>query len=275
MGKIRALWHHYPWGILGVVALFVLSGDLAASAAWEMISEGSIRGIYSLYLFVFVFIMFISALILYNFRHRFLRIHSYMRKGNPGARRGILLFLSKPNRPVKINLSSNKLVLSEGDNYLEINKGEQLADFVSRLADSWLRGWNWVQIFRGLIPHATWLEYIFVIYSEESMKFKDDIETLLSLFLYNKAEIIVDGSYDFNIVDSVRDGLRKGVQEGLQRGLQKKDLVIDITGGTKLTSIAGTLYGVEEGILLQYVSTMEPYDLIYYDIFPKLLEFSH
>ncbi|WP_448591467.1 hypothetical protein [Thermoflexus hugenholtzii] len=272
MGKVRALWRHYPWRILVVAFLFLLSGNLAASAAWEIILRFSIPAIYFSLLLVFVIIMFISMVILYDFRHQFLKIHAYPREGDPPPHKGILLFLSQPNCQIKINKHGEKIVITDQNNILEINYGEQLTDFVPRLASSWLRKWNWLQIFRGLVPHATRLEYIFVICSEESKKFQEDIETLLSIFFPNNVEIVVSEPCDFNNVDSIRNGLRKGIQEGSNRGFRKTDLVIDITGGTKLSSIAGALYSVEEGIVLQYVKTNPPYNLIYYDIFPKLLD---
>jgi hypothetical protein len=276
MEWIRAFVRRYPWGALGAAVLFLISGNLTASILWEMLS-----GVGAYFALMITLVVLISSMIiLYDLRHSLLRIYANPQIGCSERYQGVLLFLSEPSIVripiVSIKIGDNKVSLNyrinDKENTKEIELDSNIKNFIGRISqDSVLRMWSWLPAFQGLAAHASRLKYIAVLCSKETQDYQDQIRHLLSVF-FGKSNIKIIEELNFFDVNSIREGLGKAVREGLQLGLRKRDLVIDVTGGTKLASIGGVIYGVEEGVDIQYVQTKDPSVLICYNIFPRLLD---
>jgi hypothetical protein len=56
----------------------------------------------------------------------------------------------------------------------------------------------------------------------------------------------------------------------IQAGFNEQDIVIDITGGQKTTSIAGAVVTFNSQVTFQYVQTDDPYDVLIYDVVVRM-----
>ncbi len=48
--------------------------------------------------------------------------------------------------------------------------------------------------------------------------------------------------------------------------MDEEDIIIDVTGGQKTTSIAGAVITLNSQVSFQYVQTNEPYKIMAYDV---------
>lgn len=52
----------------------------------------------------------------------------------------------------------------------------------------------------------------------------------------------------------------------VEEKISEEDIIIDVTGGQKTTSIAGALVTLNSQVTFQYVQTNEPYNVVAYDV---------
>ena len=71
---------------------------------------------------------------------------------------------------------------------------------------------------------------------------------------------------DFEDFNELVQCLREIIKSEKERGFEDEDIVIDVTGGFKTTSIAGSSITFNTNVTFQYVRTLEPKKVYAYDI---------
>ena len=126
---------------------------------------------------------------------------------------------------------------------------------------------------RGLKPHHEILKYVYLVGSEKSgkiessSKFLNNAETLIKQYC-KKAQIFKEENKSVNFEDlkEVTKAIDKAIQKFKDSGMNEKDMIIDVTGGQKTTSIAGALVTLNSQVTFQYVQTNSPYDVVSYNV---------
>lgn len=151
--------------------------------------------------------------------------------------------------------------------------GRSLADDLARLdGELYDRGyiWNWQQLLRALEPHAHHsLERLHLIFSA-TVKRSDpaggtrevagsDQRSADALALLGSYGLSVkpptSSVVDFENLDAVVAELRRVIRAEFGAAYGARDVVVDVTGGFKTTSIAGALLTLNNEALFQYVQS--------------------
>lgn len=133
--------------------------------------------------------------------------------------------------------------------------------------------WNWQQLLRALTPHKdnygnSTLEFIYLIASKESISKLEDARELLKT--YSSNNIIIEPKLEKNnntnyivnfddlegmveYIDNIINKLMK--REYNNKIYSEKDIIIDVTGGKKIASIAGAVVTLNKKVTFQYVET--------------------
>lgn len=194
----------------------------------------------------------------------------------------VLILLSTPNIkpadfsfPLKIKYRFNKTVELKGE-CLEAD-----IQTLQTLTDNSIF-WNWQPLLRGLAVHRDTLKMVYLIGSEKSGRTEASFDYLqhaeMVIKKYFGEEITVlkaKKAVTFEELEALLRSIRRALKyiEGYKLGqgkkkyrIKKEDIVIDITGGQKITSIAGALTTLQLATVFQYVQTNDPYDVIAYDV---------
>jgi len=123
-----------------------------------------------------------------------------------------------------------------------------------------LKGWNWQQLLRAIAPHAAngTLEHIYILCSHESLERSKDCKLVLHHFLGDSVQVSVrQTAIDFEDLEALYASFNDVIQEVTHKhGYAQSDIMIDVTGGQKTTSIAAALVTLHRPpIEFQYVST--------------------
>ena len=119
--------------------------------------------------------------------------------------------------------------------------------------------WNWLQILRGIKPHAT-LEEIYILASKDKNQKKGsyqqykDCEDLLKFYLKNIR--IIPIITDFSNMGEISERLRKEIgiiKNRKENKITDEEIIFDITGGTKVVSIAMASITYSNSMSIQYV----------------------
>ncbi|GBD96755.1 MAG TPA: hypothetical protein ENG83_07435 [Nitrospirae bacterium] len=100
--------------------------------------------------------------------------------------------------------------------------------------------WNWQQILRGLLPHKSSLEHLYLVGSKGdngSFKDLDKATNFIGKYFKNIRIAKHDRAIDFENFDVLVKALEKTILLLKKHDLTEKDIVIDVTGGHKTTSI--------------------------------------
>lgn len=134
--------------------------------------------------------------------------------------------------------------------------------------------WNWAQLVRALEPHTETLEYVCVIgsVSDEadgdsrggSFEHRGAVEKLVRYLLQDenrtRFEVVADQKADFENVRRLTAEIRDAIDIIRDRAwnagdeLSDGELMIDVTGGTATSSIAGAVVTLNSHIKFQYVT---------------------
>ncbi|GIU72542.1 MAG: hypothetical protein KatS3mg003_2026 [Candidatus Nitrosocaldaceae archaeon] len=201
-------------------------------------------------------VLAIGLILTYSGRHTLIDLSVSKKRANP--KRCMIIFLSYPSPNFKIE-KGNNTILKDGSN--EIILTGNLDDDINKIGIKW----NWQQLLRALQPHKDSLEYIYLIASyskngKNSIDSVNDAKMLIQTYFNN---IIIDSNekgIDFNDYESIITHLDIVIDE-LKKRYNEQDIVIDITGGTKIASIAGASATLNKKVTFQYVDTNEPYDI--------------
>jgi hypothetical protein len=174
----------------------------------------------------------------------------------PQKTQALIVFLSPPVRDEELVES----ILS-GEKKLDLSLLEDRERF---------RG-PWRMIMEAVNYHLPELTHLVVIPSMETRNEFIKLKTCFELLCPSKQiEIIVgkgcDNGLDFEDVRELVEALDK-IYQGLKEecGYKAQDILIDITGGQKVSTIAGAIVSLSEGRSFQYVSTKN-YSISTYDV---------
>ena len=172
--------------------------------------------------------------------------------------------LAMPELPQFIRQSPSKM------NSFEDNLDKDIVT-MQRIGDRLIWRWNWLQLLRGVRPHAEMVERVRLAGSSGergSFKHLELCEKLLRRYLPDKTIITRHPrKVDFEDFNGLARELRDIVTEEKKVGMTDEDIIIDITGGQKTTSIAGSSITFTTRVTFQYVSTQPPrYEVYAYDV---------
>lgn len=122
--------------------------------------------------------------------------------------------------------------------------------------------WNWQQILRGLYPHRESLEKVILIGSTDdsqkgrgSYKYLGQAKMLIDRYFPNMDIKPLKKAIDFEDFHSLISCIRKEIEK-LKDKFSEDDIIIDVTGGQKTTSIAAaSVTMVNHKLKFQYVKT--------------------
>ena len=173
--------------------------------------------------------------------------------------------LMPPELPEFLDLQRVKMISFRGDLDEDI-------DTVQRAGDRLKWRWNWLQLLRGVRPHAEMVERVRLVGSSGergSFKHLELCEKLLRGYLPDKTIITRHRrKVNFEDFNGLARELHDIVTEEKEKevGMNDEDIIIDVTGGQKTTSIAGSSITFTTRVTFQYVSTHPPFEVYAYDV---------
>lgn len=123
-------------------------------------------------------------------------------------------------------------------------------------AEEWLRdGWNsWLMPYLSILRYKTTLDKIYIITSKESSpqlsKFEEIIKPIVANNSISLSEQKVKDINDIDEYTSIFNTIYKESQD-----YAEDNIVIDVTSGTKLYSIAGSYFALSSEKIVQYIDT--------------------
>lgn len=142
---------------------------------------------------------------------------------------------------------------SENDKTIKITCS--LGDDLARATSDKGYGLAVFQLLRGLRPHLAGktLTRTYLLCSGDSRDEANNISTIIRRYDPN-LEVVIHPMADFDDTEKLREAYEQIIaDESSTRHTRPDDLVIDITGGTKTVSIAGTMATVKNSVKIQYV----------------------
>lgn len=170
-----------------------------------------------------------------------------------------------------LSTQSNGILEKKGDNWTvtKYDKNSKAVDgssialsgnIVNDLEEFGKMGswWNWLQILRGIKPHAT-LEEICILASRDkngkgSYLQLDDCKSLLQLYLENIR--ITHIITDFSDMGEMSEDIRKTIgiiKDRKENKITDEEIIFDVTGGTKVVSIAMASITYSNSMSIQYI----------------------
>jgi hypothetical protein len=267
----------FPW-VIG--AFVVLSSNWAANTLQDTIKllfgESSVE-ISWIGLFNIVFFL-IMVILLYKERTAFFQPRTRFMKGeSPEKRQHLVLFLSELN--TKVNLSEG--IPSEIT--LDGNFEKDLDKLVAYKKNKPF--WRWEMPLRAIRHHVGKLESITIICSSESIKqvdwfrnvlrkYSELNELCIQCFIKENNRPIFCTTYEtnkhsawnFEEFDDLSRALLHLLRAFQKLGIPEKEIMIDFTGGQKVTSVVAAAITFNRNVKAQYVQTNEPWKVLSYDI---------
>jgi len=201
-----------------------------------------------------------AFLLLYHYRKSFLGIRS-LQQVKTRSLEGLILLLSTPNH-VPERFSFPITIKDRNGNEATL-KGQSLNHDIEELNKV---KWNWQQILRGLKPHQERLKYLYLIGSTESFNYLDKAESFIKQYLPDITVIKANRPVNFEDLEALIKVIYRAIKDLKAYKLDEDEIIIDITGGQKVTSIAGAVVTLNSSVRFQYVQTNEPYEVISYDL---------
>jgi hypothetical protein len=255
--------------------LTILTGSWTADALkgeplfsqWvpSLSKHGALTAIGSLLVFV------ISFLLLFRYRKDFLAVRGISQHlCDPHS--CLIVLLSSPNIvltditfPLTIDLKGQKVTLSGNSLDGDIKTLENIKKTTEKF-------WNWEQLLRGIEKHQEMLKHVYLIGSKATKKipasfdFLDRAEKLITQYCSNVKIYKAPSPIGFENFDELVKGIIVAIKEIKKADVSEKDIIIDVTGGQKTTSIAGASVTLNSNVTFQYVQTDDPWDVLAYDV---------
>ena len=224
----------------------------------------------------------VATLLVYGMRRHFVPVKSLSRH-ECEPHRSLILFISPtPNEPEfldpppSIKVTQDVPRKNKGTGKVEVEvtvaeleaKPESLRKDIEELNK--LR-WNWQPLLRAIATHTVEdkPERLHLIGSPDlggSHRQLDMCERVLRRYLPNVETVTRRGPVDFEDFSALQKCLRAIIEEEKQAGLRDEDIVIDVTGGQKPTSIAGSSVTFSTNVTFQYVQPRSPHRVYAYDV---------
>jgi hypothetical protein len=115
--------------------------------------------------------------------------------------------------------------------------------------------------------HKEKLRYLHVICSEQSYEmYEEDFKVIVNNLFPNIQMQNYKENIDFEDLESVQNALENVYEQAMKMTKNKeKEIIIDVTGGQKIVSIAGSYYCLANDRRFQYISTTSPTRVIQYN----------
>lgn len=124
-----------------------------------------------------------------------------------------------------------------------------------------------VPLLRSLRWHQAELRQVHFLASTQSIGFARKLKPALQSCLGADVAIEIHGeALDFEDIDNVYHALDEVVNRAINMGFHEQDIIVDLTGGQKPTSVALALYTLHRDILCQYVQTGGNKEVLQYDM---------
>jgi len=271
-----------PWFIAALVAV---SAHWAAGSIQDSVSLllGPAPTELSLSRVAYVVIFALMVVLLYRERTAFVRPRTrYLTKETPEKREHLILFLSQ--------LADRDGCTAEGTPSGVMLTGSFEED-LKHLVDYKTTHpyWRWEMPLRSVHHHIGKLKTITMICSPESLRQVAQFQIILKKYSpLGSVEIQVlvkqgtgtalkgphdstideaDKGWDFDAFDDLSDALMDLLKKFRHRGIPENEIMIDFTGGTKVTSVVAAAITFNRRIKAQYVQTNSPWDVLSYDFF--------
>ncbi len=140
--------------------------------------------------------------------------------------------------------------------FLSEHKNEIPNDLSEDNAEKWLReGWNsWLMPYLAISRYKTTLDKIYILTSKESSpqfsKFEEIIKPIVTSNSIALAEQKVEDINDIDEYTAIFNTIYNECKE-----YPEDSIVIDVTSGTKLYSIAGSYFALSSEKIVQYIDT--------------------
>lgn len=265
----QSLLNRVPWRALMAAWLVLITGGWAADGLkgevlfehwWPVLAQ------YQGFVTLGVVVLFIAASIwLYHQRQAFSLMRSLSRRlCEPHA--SLILLVSTPNLTPSSITSLFPLQLRSDRGFTVELHGKSLAEDIKVLDP--IR-WNWQQLLRALVPHATTLRRLHLIGSpgaDGSFVHLELCQGLLQRYLPAVSIVKADEPIDFEDFNALVQYMRWIINQEKQHGMNERDIIIDVTGGIKTASIAGASITFNSQVTFQYVQTSPPNEVYAYDV---------
>ncbi len=270
----------FPWITAALVAL---SAGWAGDAVQDTVNVwfSGTMGVLSLSRCLYISIFLGSVILLFRQRDAFFRPRTrYLRNETPEKRRHLILFLSNLNTDKgKFNNGvPDGLTLSNGLN-ADIKRMEVLKDKKPRLY------WSWEMPLRGLRHHFGVLQSLTIICSQRSIgqvhwflnicKRYDPLKDITYFLLVKSPTELISSPFgaldsargwDFESFDELSDAMWTLTRKlKKQHGIEESEIMIDFTGGQKVTSVVAAAITFNRKIKGQYVQTNPEWEVLGYD----------
>lgn len=88
----------------------------------------------------------------------------------------------------------------------------------------------------------------------------------------SNAALDITAGWNFEDFDDLKSCLQGQLSNLYRVGLKDQDIMIDFTGGQKVTSVAATFMTLNRPLKAQYVQTNSPYKALEYDLYLVLAD---
>jgi hypothetical protein len=250
----------FPWIGLFPLILAIVTGNWLAEAIQPFLTRIPFLRDNLLASIIFLVLLVSSIIWIYHHRKSFLGIRS-LQQVKTRSLEGLILLLSTPNH-VPERFSFPITIKDRNGNEATL-KGQSLNHDIEELNKV---KWNWQQILRGLKPHQERLKYLYLLGSTESFKYLDKAESFIKQYLPDITVIKANRPVNFEDLEALIKVIYRAIKDLKAYKLDEDEIIIDITGGQKVTSIAGAVVTLNSSVRFQYVQTNEPYEVISYDL---------
>jgi hypothetical protein len=277
--RLRSAWSELtPWVADALVAFTVSWAADGIKESFEAFLErealqGWMIATRAAYIVLFV----AAATWLYRLQNRFFQPRTrFLRNGSPERREHLVLFLS--------NLDARRGIFHNGVPAGIILTGDFEPDLETLVA--WKEEhpyWSWEMPLRGIRHHLEWLKTITIICSPQSIRqvhwFGDilqcyhvlqSVSVLVLLHQGTEPPILAEcpkeprteGAWDFERFDDLSRAILLLLRALKRQRVSDDQIMIDFTGGQKVTSVVAASVTFNRAIKAQYVQTNPPHEVI-------------
>lgn len=206
-----------------------------------------------------------------------LPVHSVSKPNDPEPHKVLILPLSVPSPgfTIETDEAGNKFLLIAANHRIPITScivTDEEALRVKEMDRNNSLRWNWTQILTSIRPHLGTLKQIHLITSIPTARNKEASSEFVDIFQEfvhcydDKIEVLKTDGIDFEDFGAVYWNADRCINDAKRARYREQDIIIDVTGGTKVTSIASSVVTLHNDIKFQYSSNggnPQEYEAIY------------
>lgn len=268
----------FPWFVAG---LAVLSSHLTADYIWDWTNKTESET-FSLLKIIYVIVFIGSAYLTYWLKNNFFKIHVLHKP--PEKRKHLVLFLS--------NLQKNLAESNGIPDWIKLSNdiNKDIRALEEHKENSPPLRWSWEMPLRGIRHHLNpmKLETVTMVCSNESilqvqwfLNICRQYDQLRNVTFYvfakkdDRPEIICTSpattinltqGFDFENFEELSDAMRNLLKVFKEKNYDEKEIMVDFTGGQKVTSIVAISMTVNRKINAQYVQTNKWWNVLSYSV---------